>query len=237
MSNITLSASPREITGKKVKQLRLEGLTPIILYGPSSETIALQTDTKHLRQVLDRAGTTHKITIEIEGESEPRQAIARSLQIHPTRLTPIHADLLQVHEDVAVETTVPLEITGDEPEIIALGESNVVQLVETLRVRAKPDVLPTMIGIDCSGLSRIGQVYRVSDLEVEDGVHILNDPNRAIARLSAKRRRMAAELEELEGQDAAAAAELLIGEEPEEGAEVPTVDEEEAESEESSGAS
>ncbi len=222
--DITLNASLREVTGKKVKQLRTEGLTPIVLYGPGFEPMSLQTETRHLRHVLDRAGTTHKILINIDGESEPRKAIARSMQIHPTRLTPIHADLLQVREDVSVETTVPLEIVGEPPKILLLGETSLVQLVETLRVRARPDILPTVLEIDCSSFWRIGQVYRVRDIKVEEGVVILTDPNRAIARLSARRRRMAAELAELEGEDAAAAAVVsaagrvgLVGEDDDEG--------------------
>lgn len=219
--NITLNASPREVTGKKVSRLRSEGLTPIVLYGPGFEPVSLQTETRHLRQVLDRAGTTHKIHVAVEGEDTPRMAIARSLQIHPTRLTPLHADFLQVREDVAVETTVPVAIVGEPPKILLAGDTSLVQLAETLRVRARPDILPTVLEIDCSGFKRIGQVYRVSDLDVEDGVIILSDPNRAIARLSARRRKMAAELAELEGEDAAAAAAelsaagpgLLVGDE------------------------
>lgn len=200
---ITLNAAVREVTGKKVKQLRAEGLTPIVLYGPGFEPVPLQTETRHLRHVLDRAGTTHKIHVRIDGEAAPRMAIARSLQLHPTRLTPVHADLLQVREDVPVETTVPLAIVGNPPKIVVQGEAALVQLVETLTVRAKPDVLPTTLDVDCSGIRRIGQVIRVRDLDVDDGVVILTDPNRAVARLSARRRRMAAELAALEDGEAA----------------------------------
>jgi len=185
---ITLRAAPRAVIGKKVKQLRAEGMTPIVLYGPGIEPLALQAPSRHVREVLEAAGTTQQIRVEIEGDDSERTAIARDVDLHPTRLVPLHADFMQVRHDREVQTMVPLAITGALPGIITRNEAVLRQLVETLTVRAKPGVLPTQIEIDCSDMRRIGAVKRISDLDPGDGVRLIDDPHRAVVRVGALRR-------------------------------------------------
>lgn len=198
---ITLRAQPREISGKKVKQLRSEGVTPVVLYGPGVEPVSLQVESRHLVSVLNEAGHTQLITVEIEGEEGPRRAIARSQQLHPTRLTPLHADFLEVQDDVRVRTRVPVRITGETPEMVRLNEAQLVLLVEYMDISALPDDLPSVLEIDCSDLKRIGQLHRVKDLEVPEGVKILTESDKAVARLSALKRMAAIEDDLLEGEE------------------------------------
>jgi len=92
---ITLHAAPRSVTGKKVSRLRREGKTPIVVYGPRTEPVALQADTKSLIKALSDAGSARPIQLVVEGEAAPRTVHARELQQHVTRLTPLHADFVQ----------------------------------------------------------------------------------------------------------------------------------------------
>ena len=208
MSDIVLRAEPRTLTGKKVAQLRREGKTPIVLYGPRSESVSLQVATRDLVEVLERSGKTNIIAVEIEGESAPRRAIARERQLHPTRLTPMHADLLEIDAEVRVTTTVPTSLGPEVPSMVTRGEARLQLLIDELDVRALPADLPAEIEIDCSGLTRIGQVVRIGEVEPPSGVRFLADPDRAIGRLAALRRAMVIEddlddedEEELEGEE------------------------------------
>ena len=54
--SISLELSHREVTGKKVKQLRREGMIPVHLYGPGVEAQPLQCDTTSVVDVLVKAG-------------------------------------------------------------------------------------------------------------------------------------------------------------------------------------
>ena len=65
MDNLTLELSPRDVVGKKVKLLRLQGLVPVHFYGAGTEPLAMQVEGAVLRRVLPRAGTNVPITIEI----------------------------------------------------------------------------------------------------------------------------------------------------------------------------
>ena len=56
MEAVKLEASPRSIIGKKVKELRRQGLTPIHIYGKKTKPQFLQTDTKSLEKIIRRVG-------------------------------------------------------------------------------------------------------------------------------------------------------------------------------------
>ena len=44
MSELTLAAQPRVITGRKVRQLRQQGLVPVVVYGKTQASMNLQVD-------------------------------------------------------------------------------------------------------------------------------------------------------------------------------------------------
>lgn len=185
---ITLNTQRRSVTGKKVAVLRRAGWTPAVLYGPESEPVSLQIETKHLRAVLHQAGTTRLIHVDIEGDKKQRLAIARALQIHPTKLTPLHADLLEVSERVPVQTAIPVRIGGRVPPAVQRNEAVIRALLDHVVVRALPKDLPSEIVVDGGKLRELSQVLRIADVDVPKGVRIMDDPNRAVARMAALRR-------------------------------------------------
>lgn len=202
---ITLNAQRREVIGKKVAALRRNGWTPAVLYGPETEPMSLQVDTKHLRSVLNEAGTTHLIHVAVEGDKKPRLAIARAWQLHPTRLTPLHADLMEVSERIPVSTHIPLRIGGKVPAIIVRNEAMMRLLLDRVAVRALPQDLPAEIVVDGGLLRQLNQVLRIVDITVPKGVRLMEEPDRAIARLAPLRRgsvETGDEPEETEGGEA-----------------------------------
>ena len=55
MDKIVLKAQKRELQGRKVSQLRKQGVTPANLYGKGIKSVALQFDAKILEKILDEA--------------------------------------------------------------------------------------------------------------------------------------------------------------------------------------
>ena len=74
---IKLELDPRELLGKKVRQLRREGIVPVHLYGPGIESRPLQCGAPRLIQVLARAGGNTPVSVTIRGEKENHLAFAR----------------------------------------------------------------------------------------------------------------------------------------------------------------
>ncbi|MFN2114292.1 MAG: 50S ribosomal protein L25 [Anaerolineae bacterium] len=204
---ITLPAQVRTERGKKNKQLRRDGLTPIVVYGRHTDPVSLQADSKLLRKVLAAAGTSSVVSIEVDGEDAPRLALVRDYQRHVTKLDLMHADFLEVAMDEAVRSDVPVHVTG-EPELVRANEALLDVLLTAVQVEALPADLPSSLEVDASDLAEIGSVITVADLATGRDFTILSDPEEVVARVTALR--MAA-LEELEAE----AEELEEGEVPE----------------------
>jgi large subunit ribosomal protein L25 len=196
---VTLPAQTRTVMRKKTKQLRREGITPIAVYGRHTEPASLQVDTRELARVLASAGSSALISIEVEGEAEPRVCLARDAQRHVTRQSLLHADFLQVAMDEVVTSDVALQL-GGEPEVVRANEARLDVLLNLVSVEALPADLPPVIEVDVSGLEEIGDSVLVGDLDLGDEVTILTDPEDVIARLSSMHMEALEELEEEEAE-------------------------------------
>ena len=65
MEREELKASRREITGKKVRFMRRDGLTPLNLYGPGVESLPLQAETALLKRLLSKVGRNALVSLKV----------------------------------------------------------------------------------------------------------------------------------------------------------------------------
>jgi large subunit ribosomal protein L25 len=202
MSNdrLTIDAEPRTVVGKKVKQLRRNGLVPAVIYG-INDPITVQMDRILLRRVLRRAGTTNLIDISVD--DGVRTVLARDIQQHLTRGDLIHVDFQEVDLKVKITAEASLILVGRSQMMEDALGSDVLSLT-TVEIEALPDDLIAEIEVDVSQLESADDTILVSDLPVPDGVVILNDPETAVARFEYARLEEEEEEEELEGFEATA---------------------------------
>ena len=90
MDTLGLTLSPREITGKKVKLLRREGLVPVHMYGSGIQDIPLQVDSLKLRKVLIQAGANVPVNIAVDGMDIDNICFIREVQRHPVSEEILH---------------------------------------------------------------------------------------------------------------------------------------------------
>lgn len=95
---LSLELEPRQTLGKKVKQLRREGIVPVHLYGPGMEPRPLQCDMAKLLRLLAQAEGRAPIAISIAGEREPILAYAGEVQWEPRSDQLLHVDFVRVRE-------------------------------------------------------------------------------------------------------------------------------------------
>ena len=220
MADVQLSVDPRTVTGKKVKALRREGIIPAHLYGRGTESLALQTSTQTMMNLLRTTRPNAIIDLQINGESEPRSVVLRGVQRNPVTSELVHIDFLQISLTEKLRTDVPLVITGQAPAVGVLG-GVLLQTFDRLTIEALPADIPQQIEVDVSELETIDASVFVRDLPIPAGVEVQADPNQVVAKVAAPR--LAAEIEE---EEAAAAAEAEA--EAEEAAEEAAEGEEEA---------
>lgn len=199
-SKIVLRAKPRTLIGKKVRRLRLEGRMPAIVYGTNRVPTALDLEIKEFLGVAHQAGTTQLISVEIDGESSPRAVLIRDVQQHITRLTPMHADLIEVDLTQKIQAVVPILITG-MPKLAETGAAILMQPFNELTVEALPADLPASIDIDASVLEDFDMSVKVSDLVLEGDVEIIEDLETVLVNLAHPRIEAEPEVELEEGEE------------------------------------
>ena len=199
---IKLELEPRELLGKKVKQLRRAGIIPVHLYGPDSESRSLQCQSQKLIQVLAVAGGNTAIEVSIQGESGSQLAFAREIQWEPMRDTILHVDFLLADINRPVTAQVPIILTGESPGARSVGGSIVHQLRQ-LEVQALPLEMPGQVEVDLGVLIEAEAVIRVSDLDLPSNVTLLTDSEELVVRIELPR----AEVEEMVAVEEAEEAE------------------------------
>ena len=91
---ITLELAPRELLGKKVKQLRRQGYTPVHLYGKGAESRSLQGETKQLLRALAKGQGGDPIEVSVAGEKAKVTAKVGEIQWDPRSDQLLHVDLI-----------------------------------------------------------------------------------------------------------------------------------------------
>jgi large subunit ribosomal protein L25 len=211
MDIIEIEANQRSVIGKQVKALRRSGLLPAIMYGIGMEPQTLELPAHETELILQNvSGST---LIDLKVGKKTHKVLVREVQREVISRKPIHVDFLEVAMDVMIRAVVPIELMGEAPAVRDLG-GVLVSGLNDIEVEALPSNLPDRISVDLSGLLTIDDSISVGDLEVEEGVTILTEPDEAIANVIYQMEEE--EPEEVEELLEGVEPELVDGEEPEE---------------------
>ena len=178
-----LDAESRDVVGKKVKQLRRDGLVPAVIYG-LGEPENVQLDALKATLALRDASSTEIFTLNLGGKQ--RRVIARDVQRHVVRRDLIHVDFQEVDENSTIRASVPLRSIGRSvPEAGGLGST--LMTLRSVEVEATMDALIPEIVVDLGRIDKPSTVLRVRDLEVPEGVSITTHESVTVAKFAAKR--------------------------------------------------
>ena len=180
MDRLDLKASLRQIRGKQVSALRRAGRLPAVLYGRGTEALSLELDVQEASRVLARVSASTLLDLHVG--QEDHQVLVREIQRHAIRRTIEHVDFLKVAMDVAIRTSVPVELVGEAPAVKTLG-GVLVTGVSEIEVEALPADLPGRITVDLSPLTEIDTRITVADIFLGKGVKVLTDAAGVIARV------------------------------------------------------
>ena len=199
MEKVVLKAQIREMLGKKVKQLRTIGLIPVVLYGKGFKNVNLTVDTKALDKVLQKAGTSTIVDLEIEG-GENHKILIHEPQRDAVTSNILHVDFYKVNMSQTIHTEIPLSFVGVSPAVADL-EGNLITNKDALEVECLPGELVSEIEVDISKLVTFEDLIKVSDLNIPSGIEVQAEPEEIIAQVTAPRSEE--ELEEMESEAAA----------------------------------
>jgi large subunit ribosomal protein L25 len=198
-----LKASIRKESGKgPARRLRAEGLVPAVLYGSGAESTMLYISAadmiKIIRAEKGEAGFI-KLVIDDAGKKAEKISVLKELQKNTITKKIIHVDFYEIRMDKKLTLNVPIHVVGTAIGVEKGGEFQ--QFKRDVKISVLPGLAPRHIDVDVTAMM-IGSTLRISDLNLGEGVEILDAGNVSIVAVAAKR----AEVSE-EAAPAAAAAE------------------------------
>ncbi len=182
MSEDKLSLAKREVTGKKVKSLREQGLIPSVVFGGKGDPILTQSPYNETEKVLLSAGYHSPIDLDIDGKKQ--MALVKTVHLDPVKRTIMNVEFQAISADQVVEATAPIEIINFEQSDANKAHLTILQVMEEIDVKAKPADLPEAIIVDASGLKTAEDSIKIADLKLPKGVELADkelDPELAIA--------------------------------------------------------
>lgn len=206
---ITLNVNLRKVFGKKLNQIRKEGILPANIFGTDFKSVSISVPMKDFIKTYRAARGTSVIYLTLEKEEIP--VLIKKVQKHPIHNLVLHVDFRKIDLKQKVETEVPVKVEGIST---AVSQKGGVLLTQTnkLLVVALPQDIPQEIVIDISKITEIGQEVKVADLPKSTTYEIKTDATRTIVSVIEHK-------EESVIAETAVAAPEVITAKPEEGAE------------------
>lgn len=197
MKRPQLVVEKREVTGKKVKKLRREGILPANIYGKDVKSLAVQVPLKEFEKVYKEEGETGLVDLKVNGEVKP--VLIHNVQVDHVEDTPVHADFYQVNLKEKIKAMVPV-VTVGEPKSVTDKIGLLLQTLSEVEVEALPEELPEHFEVNVEHLAAVDDQITVSDLKSPAGVEILTDKEQVVVKISEL---VSKEAEELAAQVAA----------------------------------
>ena len=182
---LSLSSSPRDMLGKKVKRLRQAGVIPANLVEAGSPSRAIQVPERALADLV-RAGVTGQL-VELASEESSEPVLMDSVEIDSLSNRLVHATFRKVDLTKSVNVMVRVALVGHAPasDIVELV---VLQNLTEIEVSALPAEIPSGLEADVSSLTDVGDEIFVGDLKAIDGSYEpLTHPEESVAQVSVVR--------------------------------------------------
>ena len=179
MDRVKLVVSERQESGSRaVNRLRKTGVIPGVLYSAGKHPLAISIPAHALREAMTTgAGRNAVLDVVLEGHKRGHAAVIKEVQLDPVRQYITHIDLHEIQLNEPIEAKVALQLEGTPAGVKAGGVFEMV--VHEVTVRALPSDIPEHLDMNIDEIV-LGQVVRVRELVLPDGVTVVDDPDEAL---------------------------------------------------------
>ncbi len=168
---VSLNVVVRELHGKKVRNLRRQGLTPGVVYGADMEPLSVQADAQQVRKVVDEAGK--HTPVHLTG-AKRRIAMIKDIDFDPTKHGVVrHIAFHAVDANEPVVTNVSIRLVGEGESEAEKAGLMVLQALDKVEIRALPMELPEALEVSILGLKEAGDRVTVGDIILPAGVELV----------------------------------------------------------------
>jgi large subunit ribosomal protein L25 len=198
MDKVSIVVQPRDVTGSRAaRRLRKSGLIPGVLYGHGKEATLFAVDPHELRVALSTGAGTHAVlAVTVEGHKRAHNAIVKDMELDRVKSSVTHVDLQEIRLDETIETTVAVSFEGEAKGVKVGGMLD--ESTREVTIKGLVTAIPEHLVLDISELD-MNETAKVSDLDVPEGIEVLNDPDEVLCSVLPPRK---AEVEEgVEGEE------------------------------------
>jgi large subunit ribosomal protein L25 len=178
MLQVEISASVRNTSGKgPMRQLRMKGMTPAVVYGKGVEAQKIQLDSKTLMaQLLYFYRRNAVVTLKVDGASE-KTVVVGEVQTDPVRDTLIHVDFCEIDLQKDRAFNVPITLKGNAKGVDLGGQMNFISSEVVLE--GKPLDIPDECIVDIASMV-IGDQIKCAALSIPDNIKMVTDPETVV---------------------------------------------------------
>lgn len=184
MVEIILNVEVRDGVGTgPARAVRREGKIPGVLYGGGKAPVGIAVKANEFRKSL-YTGKLLGHLVTLQHGDEKQSVIAKAVQFHPVTDEPVHFDLYRVSEHQLIKIEVPVHFKNHETSV-GLKKGGTLEVIRhTVELACPADKIPEELVIDLADHD-IGDVIRVSEIKLPEGVKPAMDRDFVIANVKA----------------------------------------------------
>jgi large subunit ribosomal protein L25 len=189
MERITLDVEKRQRLGKGgSRALRRSGIVPAVVYR-AGNAVPMQLSQKELLLFITRTAG-ERVVAQLRFPDEVKQAIIKECQRDPLKGDILHVDFQEILATEEVRVMVHVVIVGES--IGVKRDGGIMQYgIRDIEIECLPDKIPGHVNVDVSGLG-VGQSVHVGDLQFEEGIRVLTDPDEVLVTITSVKEEVAA---------------------------------------------
>jgi len=165
---INLTLDLRTLQGKKVKQLRKEGIIPAVVYGAGLEPINVQAAQNVVDKVIRDAGKHTPVHLTIGDKKEI--AMIKDVELDAVKGLTRHVSFHAVKQNEPVNAEVPIHLTGQGESAAERAGLIVLQALDHIEIRALPLMLPEALEVSIADLKEAGEQITLGDIVLPEGI-------------------------------------------------------------------
>jgi large subunit ribosomal protein L25 len=184
MAEIILNVELRDRAGTGgSRETRRQGLVPGVLYGGTQAPVNIAVKVNEFRKAL-YTGKLLGHLVTLQHGADKQSVIAKAVQFHPVTDVPLHFDLYRVDEHQLIKIEVPVHFKNHETSV-GLKKGGTLEVIRhTVELACPADKIPEELVIDLASHD-IGDVIRISEVKLPEGVRPAQDRDFVIANLKA----------------------------------------------------
>lgn len=184
MAEIILNVEIRDRAGTGgSRETRRQGLVPGVLYGGNQAPVNIAVKVNEFRKAL-YTGKLLGHLVTLQHGKDKQSVIAKAVQFHPVTDVPLHFDLYRVDEHQLIKIEVPVHFKNHETSV-GLKKGGTLEVIRhTVELACPADKIPEELVIDLASHD-IGDVIRISEVKLPEGVRPAQDRDFVIANLKA----------------------------------------------------